>query len=185
MHAKPGRASARASLFAGHKKTQRHPTRIAAAPLSYLASFHPLYNITILRPPSRLTTSYISRYPFLFYHLILGMSVNNKSHPPPRALPVYFLFSFFFLPPTTNHCHGHQRVSFALQSYCREETAAANSNRSNQSACVRFCTSRPASVYVLPFPSLYQSNPLAQGNQIGASFWQTISGEHGLDGSGV
>jgi hypothetical protein len=25
----------------------------------------------------------------------------------------------------------------------------------------------------------------AQGNQIGAAFWQTISGEHGLDGSGV
>lgn len=24
-----------------------------------------------------------------------------------------------------------------------------------------------------------------QGNQIGAAFWQTISGEHGLDGSGV
>lgn len=23
------------------------------------------------------------------------------------------------------------------------------------------------------------------GNQIGAAFWQTISGEHGLDGSGV
>ena len=25
----------------------------------------------------------------------------------------------------------------------------------------------------------------AKGNQIGAAFWQTISGEHGLDGSGV
>jgi tubulin beta len=25
----------------------------------------------------------------------------------------------------------------------------------------------------------------SQGNQIGAAFWQTISGEHGLDGSGV
>jgi len=24
-----------------------------------------------------------------------------------------------------------------------------------------------------------------QGNQIGAAFWQNISGEHGLDGSGV
>jgi len=24
-----------------------------------------------------------------------------------------------------------------------------------------------------------------KGNQIGAAFWQTISGEHGLDGSGV
>ena len=32
------------------------------------------------------------------------------------------------------------------------------------------------------------SSPAAhngQGNQIGAAFWQTISGEHGLDGSGV
>jgi tubulin beta len=25
----------------------------------------------------------------------------------------------------------------------------------------------------------------SQGNQIGAAFWQNISGEHGLDGSGV
>jgi hypothetical protein len=25
----------------------------------------------------------------------------------------------------------------------------------------------------------------AQGNQIGAAFWQTISGEHGLDSNGV
>jgi len=24
-----------------------------------------------------------------------------------------------------------------------------------------------------------------KGNQIGAAFWQNISGEHGLDGSGV
>jgi len=26
---------------------------------------------------------------------------------------------------------------------------------------------------------------IGKGNQIGAAFWQTISGEHGLDGSGV
>jgi tubulin beta len=26
---------------------------------------------------------------------------------------------------------------------------------------------------------------LSQGNQIGAAFWQTISGEHGLDSNGV
>ena len=26
---------------------------------------------------------------------------------------------------------------------------------------------------------------MKQGNQIGAAFWQTISGEHGLDSNGV
>ncbi|RMY91805.1 hypothetical protein D0861_02864, partial [Hortaea werneckii] len=36
--------------------------------------------------------------------------------------------------------------------------------------CVRLCIFKPASVY---------------GNQIGAAFWQNISGEHGLDGAGV
>jgi tubulin beta len=28
-------------------------------------------------------------------------------------------------------------------------------------------------------------NSFTQGNQIGAAFWQTISGEHGLDSNGV
>lgn len=28
-------------------------------------------------------------------------------------------------------------------------------------------------------------NSRLQGNQIGAAFWQTISGEHGLDSNGV
>jgi hypothetical protein len=34
-------------------------------------------------------------------------------------------------------------------------------------------------------PLIEKTADMSQGNQIGAAFWQTISGEHGLDGSGV
>jgi hypothetical protein len=37
----------------------------------------------------------------------------------------------------------------------------------------------------ISMPPIETTTDSLQGNQIGAAFWQTISGEHGLDGSGV
>jgi hypothetical protein len=34
-------------------------------------------------------------------------------------------------------------------------------------------------------PPRTRAHHLQQGNQIGAAFWQTISGEHGLDSNGI
>ena len=56
-------------------------------------------------------------------------------------------------------------------------------------SCDDRSTSKPANAYVLTrFDTLsHEEQELTpqQGNQIGAAFWQNISGEHGLDGAGV
>ena len=44
------------------------------------------------------------------------------------------------------------------------------------------CVSPPSPVIVAVDA---QCSPPSQGNQIGSAFWQTISGEHGLDSHGV
>ena len=48
-------------------------------------------------------------------------------------------------------------------------------------------TFKPASVYVLTERINVKelATDIPKGNQIGAAFWQQISGEHGLDGAGV
>jgi hypothetical protein len=120
---------------------------------------------------------------------ILLLDISDRRPPQPSSIPIFSSHNHLCLttPSTCVRLYVSRPPRTILQRASTPRFQGQQNIQEQQLTRPRAIGSppdRPMRTFVSE-PPIETTADMSQGNQIGAAFWQTISGEHGLDGSGV